>query len=57
MLSANHILDMTPIGMVFQIVKTSKETNGQSLEMEWELQPKIHGIPLTFTLPQKKATE
>lgn len=37
---------MTPIGMIFHIKKTPAETNGQSLEMEWELLPKADGSPV-----------
>ncbi len=37
---------MTPIGMIFHIAKTPQQTNGQSLEMEWELLPKAGGTPL-----------
>lgn len=46
MLTPNQTLDMTPIGMVFHITKTPAETNGQSLEMEWELLPKAGGTPV-----------
>ena len=46
MLTPNQTLDMTPIGAVFHIAKTSQETNGQSLEMEWELLPTSGGTPL-----------
>jgi mannose-6-phosphate isomerase-like protein (cupin superfamily) len=46
MLTANQTLDMTPMGMIFHIVKTPADTNGQSMEMEWELLPKAEGTPL-----------
>ena len=46
MLTPNQTLDMTPIGAVFHIVKTAQQTNGQSLEMEWELLPTSGGTPL-----------
>lgn len=46
MLIPNQTLDMTPIGMIFHIVKTPTETNGQILEMEWELLPKAKGTPV-----------
>src|SRR5438105_3160419 len=46
MLTCNQILDMTPIKMSFFIMKTAKETGGQSLEMEWKLLPKTDGTPL-----------
>jgi mannose-6-phosphate isomerase-like protein (cupin superfamily) len=46
MLTSNQTLDMTPIGGVFRVVKTPQETNGQSLEMEWDLLPTSGGTPL-----------
>jgi mannose-6-phosphate isomerase-like protein (cupin superfamily) len=46
MLASNQTLDITPIGMIFHIVKTPQQTNGKSLEMEWELLPKAGGTPL-----------
>ena len=46
MVTAKQTLDMTPIGMVFHIVKTPADTGGQSLEMEWTLLPKADGTPL-----------
>ena len=46
MTTVSETLDMTPIGMIFQVVKTAEETGGQSLEMEWELLPNADGTPL-----------
>lgn len=46
MLASKKRLDLSPIGMVFQVVKTAQETRGLSLEMEWELLPKTAGTPL-----------
>jgi mannose-6-phosphate isomerase-like protein (cupin superfamily) len=46
MLAPNQTLDMTPIGAVFHVAKTSQETNGQSLEMQWELLPMSGGTPV-----------
>jgi mannose-6-phosphate isomerase-like protein (cupin superfamily) len=46
MLTANQTLDMKPIGMVFQIVKTPADTNGRTLEMEWQLMPNASGTPV-----------
>lgn len=46
MLTPNQTLDMTPIGVVFYVAKTAQETNGQSLEMEWELLPMSGGTPV-----------
>ncbi len=37
---------MTPIGMIFHVLKTARETGGNSLEMEWELLPKADGTPV-----------
>lgn len=42
----NMQLDCTELGMVMNIVKTSKDTNGKSLEMEWKLSPKSGGTPV-----------
>jgi mannose-6-phosphate isomerase-like protein (cupin superfamily) len=39
MIVQNQLLDTTPKGMKFTILKTSEETNGQSLDMEWEILP------------------
>ena len=39
-------LDCTELGMVMTIMKTSRDTDGQSLEMEWRLSPNSGGTPL-----------
>ena len=39
-------LDCLEIGMVMTIKKTSKDTNGRSLEMEWTLSPQSGGTPV-----------
>ena len=39
-------LDCTELGMVMTIVKTAKDTDGKSLEMEWKLSPKSGGTPV-----------
>lgn len=39
-------LDCTELGMVMTIVKTSKDTAGKSLEMEWLLSPNSGGTPV-----------
>ena len=46
MITPIQTLDMSPIGAVFYVVKTAQQTNGQSLEMEWELFPTSGGTPL-----------
>jgi mannose-6-phosphate isomerase-like protein (cupin superfamily) len=39
-------LDCTELGMVMTIVKSSKDTDGKSLEMEWVLSPNSGGTPV-----------
>lgn len=46
MLTSNQILDVKPIGMVFQVVKTPADTGGRALEMEWQLLPNADGTPM-----------
>ena len=35
----NKILDMTPIGMKFTVLKNAEDTKGKSLDLHWELLP------------------
>ena len=46
MLRAGDVLDLSPIGAIFHVKKTSRETQGRSLEMEWELLPHTGGTPV-----------
>jgi len=46
MRTGSQTLDMTPIGMIMSVVKSADETQGASLEMEWELLPKAEGTPV-----------
>jgi quercetin dioxygenase-like cupin family protein len=46
MTRAGDVLDLSPIGAIFHIMKTAKETQGRSFEMEWELFPKTGGTPV-----------
>lgn len=39
MVTKNQILDMTPIGMIFTVLRTAADTNGKSLDLRWELLP------------------
>lgn len=39
MTASNKILDMTPLGMKFTVLKNSAQTNGNSLDLHWELLP------------------
>lgn len=41
-----EVLDLTPIGAVFHIKRTARETQGGSFEMEWELAPHTGGTPV-----------
>jgi quercetin dioxygenase-like cupin family protein len=43
---AGDVLDLRPIGAIFRVTKTAKETQGDSFEMEWELFPKTGGTPV-----------
>jgi hypothetical protein len=43
---AGDVLDLSPIGAIFRIKKTSTETQGRSFEMEWELFPNAGGTPV-----------
>ena len=39
MATKNQILDMTPLGMSFTVLKTSADTEGRSLDLHWQLLP------------------
>ncbi len=39
MATKHQVLDMTPIGMRFTVLKTSADTEGKSLDLEWEILP------------------
>ena len=39
MTELNRILDMTPLGMKFTVLKSGAQTNGKSLELHWVLLP------------------
>jgi len=39
-------LDLSPIGAIFHVIRTSDDTNGRALEMEWELAPRASGTPV-----------
>lgn len=46
------ILDMTPLGMKFTVLKNSIDTNGKSLDLQWELLPGCNmNDPLVHTHP------
>lgn len=39
MVTKNQILDMSPLGMIFTVLQTGKDTAGKSLVLHWELLP------------------
>lgn len=39
-------LDLSPIGAIFHVIRTADDTNGEALEMEWELAPHASGTPV-----------
>lgn len=39
MATTNQILDMTPVGMKFTVLKAGADTLGKSLDLHWELLP------------------
>lgn len=52
MASKNQLLDMTPVGMKFTVLKTGADTGGKSLDLHWELSPKCNmNDPLRHTHP------
>jgi mannose-6-phosphate isomerase-like protein (cupin superfamily) len=52
MATKNQLLDMTPIGMRFTVLKTGADTKGKSLDLHWELLPGCNmKDPLIHTHP------
>lgn len=48
----DQILDMSPLGMKFTVVKTGADTEGKSLDLHWELSPGCNmKDPLIHTHP------
>jgi len=35
----NQVFDMTPLGMKFTVLKSSEDTHGKSLDLQWEVLP------------------
>ena len=46
MLQTNQTLDLSPIGAKFIVRKTSRDTNGKSFDMEWDIEPNTLGPPV-----------
>ncbi|MFN5135959.1 MAG: cupin domain-containing protein [Chitinophagaceae bacterium] len=52
MATSSKMLDMTPLGMRFTVLKTAADTNGASLDLRWELLPGCNmKDPLVHTHP------
>lgn len=46
MLKTGDVLNLGPIGATFHVKRTAADTDGQSLELEWELAPRTGGTPV-----------
>ncbi|WP_304236611.1 cupin domain-containing protein [Jiulongibacter sediminis] len=42
MAEKGQVLDMSSLGMIFTVVKSKKDTEGRSLDLEWELLPQCN---------------
>lgn len=52
MATKNEVLDMTPLGMKFTVLQSGADTNGKSLNLNWELLPRCNmKDPLVHTHP------
>ena len=52
MAKKDQILDMSPIGMVFTVIKSKTDTDGKSLDLHWKLLPKCNMVaPLYHVHP------
>ncbi len=53
MVAKDQILDMSPLGMIFTVVKGKNDTDGKSLDLEWELLPQCNMVdPLYHIHPE-----
>jgi len=53
MAKKGQVLDMSPLGMIFTVIKSKSDTNGKSLDLEWELLPQCNMIdPLYHIHPE-----
>lgn len=48
MAEKGQVLDMSPLGMIFTVVKSKADTDGKSLDLEWELQPQCNMVDPLF---------
>lgn len=42
MVVKDQILDITPLGMIFKVIAGKNDTEGKSLDLEWQLLPKCN---------------
>lgn len=42
MVVKDQILDITPLGMIFKVINGKNDTEGKSLDLEWQLLPKCN---------------
>jgi hypothetical protein len=57
MATERKILDMSPLGMRYRVIKNAEDTNGMFLELEWELLPHCNMIdPLIHAHPHASET-
>lgn len=42
MVVKDQILDTTPLGMIFKVINGKNDTEGKSLDLEWQLLPKCN---------------
>lgn len=53
MATQGQILDMSPLGMIFKVVKSKTDTEGKSLDLEWQLLPQCNMVdPLLHIHPK-----
>jgi mannose-6-phosphate isomerase-like protein (cupin superfamily) len=48
MAKKDQVLDMSPLGMIFTVVKSKADTNGKSLDLHWELLPQCNMVDPLF---------
>ena len=49
----NQVLDMSPLGMIFTVIKSKEDTGGKSLDLEWDLLPQCNMVdPLYHIHPE-----
>lgn len=53
MAEKDQVLDISPLGMIFTVVKSKADTDGKSLDLRWQLLPKCNMVdPLYHIHPE-----